>query len=82
MPRGYFDSGTESALTDLREKAIAYESEKLLTSVTAALKRAKIENTWHSTASHIYKNWLNYICERKNASQSDGYEHATCSVSR
>jgi hypothetical protein len=31
------------------------------------LGKATIENPWHSTAVRIYRNWLEYIRERKNA---------------
>jgi homoserine O-succinyltransferase/O-acetyltransferase len=82
IPRGYFDRSTEDALTALREKATSGRSEELLASVTTALEEKEIENTWHFTAAHIYRNWLEYICERKSASQLDGDANATCAVSR
>ena len=82
IPRGYFDRSTEAALTILREKAISCQSEELLADVTTALDKKKSENTWHSTAALIYRNWLEYICAQKNASWREGLANITCSVSR
>ncbi|MGA3047847.1 MAG: homoserine O-succinyltransferase [Terracidiphilus sp.] len=65
LPRGYFDRNTECALAALKEKAMTRRSEELFTSVGTALESAKVENTWHRTAAHIYGNWLKYMCARK-----------------
>jgi homoserine O-succinyltransferase/O-acetyltransferase len=81
IPRGYFDLSTERSLTALREKAMSCRNEESLASVTATLEEKKIENTWHSTATRIYRNWLEYICAQKNESQGDGYEGVACPVS-
>ena len=81
VPRGYFDLSTEGALIALREKAMFCRSEELLANVTAILEEKKIENTWHSTAASIYRNWLEYICAQKNESQRDGYEDVAYPVS-
>lgn len=67
IPHGYFERSTEAALTALREKAIACRSNDLLANVSTVLEEAPIENTWHSTASLLYRNWLEYLCERKYA---------------
>jgi homoserine O-succinyltransferase/O-acetyltransferase len=73
MPRGYFDQGTEDALSTLREKAISLRSNELAASLAIALEKKLIENTWNATAVRIYRNWLEYICERKNESQRDDH---------
>jgi homoserine O-succinyltransferase len=69
IPHGYFDAKTEAALTALREKAMSSKNKDALASVTATLKEVEIENTWHQNAALIYRNWLEYICERKSASE-------------
>jgi homoserine O-succinyltransferase/O-acetyltransferase len=81
MPRAYFDGRTEDALAALQEKAASDRSRELLVSLTTALEQKKIENTWHTTATHIYRNWLEYISERKYASCGDGLGNAECSLS-
>jgi len=40
-------------------------NEELLVDVSTALEKRSIENTWHSTAACIYRNWLSYICVQK-----------------
>jgi homoserine O-succinyltransferase len=71
IPSGYFDPGTEATLTDLRQRALSSRSRDLLSSVSTALDKSKIENTWRSTAAQIYRNWLLYLCAQKAASPLD-----------
>jgi homoserine O-succinyltransferase/O-acetyltransferase len=65
MPRSYFDENTVDALTELREKIMSCRNEELLADVSTTLEKRNIENTWHSTAACIYRNWLSYICVQK-----------------
>jgi homoserine O-succinyltransferase len=65
MPRGYFDHETVMALTALQKEAISRPSEDVLAHALTVLRKSKIENTWHSTAACIYRNWLEYICAQK-----------------
>ncbi len=65
MPRGYFDHETVTALTALQNEAMLRPSEDLLAGVLTVLGKARIVNTWHSTATCIYRNWLEYICAQK-----------------
>lgn len=65
MPQNYFDLPTLSALTALREEATCRRREGMLQEVSAVLGRKSIQNTWHSTAACIYRNWLEYICAQK-----------------
>jgi homoserine O-succinyltransferase/O-acetyltransferase len=64
-PRSYFDEDTAQALTLLCEEAMHRRDEELLTYVSSALEHGAINSTWHSTAACIYKNWLEYIREKK-----------------
>jgi homoserine O-succinyltransferase len=65
MPRSYFDHETVLALTALQNEAISRPREDLLADILTALGKSRIENTWHSTAVCIYRNWLEYICAQK-----------------
>ena len=71
MPRSYFDSTTEGALTALRDKAMSCQSEELFASVCTALDTATVKNAWRPTMARIYRNWLEYIYARKSGSQLD-----------
>ncbi len=65
MPQSYFDRDMTAALTLLQEKAIRGEGGELFAEVSAALAEARIENSWHASATNIYRNWLRYICAKK-----------------
>jgi homoserine O-succinyltransferase/O-acetyltransferase len=67
IPRDYFDRSTEDALAALPEEARSRRSKEVLAGVANALEMAKSEDTWQGTAARIYRNWLEYICERKDA---------------
>lgn len=72
LPVSYFDCGTESVLNALRERAMLCRSEDLFAHVATALEATRVKNKWHRTATGVYRNWLEYICARKNARQLDG----------
>ncbi len=64
-PQGYFDEATSRALAALHSEAVSHRNEELLTYVSSALEHGAIDNTWHSTAACIYRNWLLYIREQQ-----------------
>lgn len=65
MPRDYFDRDTATALTTLQQESRTRPREEVLGEVFRILENASIENTWHSTTTCIYRNWLEYICAKK-----------------
>jgi homoserine O-succinyltransferase len=82
IPHGYLDRDTEHALTALQERAISHVSKKVFASLTTVSRNSTIENTWRSSATHIYRNWVEYVYERKLASRHDAPVNAEYSVSR
>jgi homoserine O-succinyltransferase/O-acetyltransferase len=72
VPHGYFDSAAEEALSSLRESANSLRSDQLLDGIAAVMDKIQIENTWQPTAMLMYRNWLEYICACKDASQPAG----------
>lgn len=82
LPRNYFDSSTESALTVLRDQAVSCRSEESLAGIAAALEKTKIENTWERSAARIYRSWLESICARKSENKGRRYAVASVPVSR
>ena len=64
IPQSYFDDETVDALSVLRERSLCDRSEELLWKYRLRWQR-KIENTWNSSATTIYRNWLEYICAQK-----------------
>jgi len=67
LPRAYFDPATVEALLAIEGRAVSNPSKKLLGEVLTLLRAREVENTWHSTAASIYRNWLEYICAQKDA---------------
>ena len=65
MPRGYFDDATVEALAALRERAVTDRREEVLTDFPTALAAGSVTNTWRATAVNVYRNWLLYMCGRK-----------------
>jgi homoserine O-succinyltransferase len=69
LPRGYFDRATADALTAVRERALCDRRPEVLTVFPTALIASNLANTWHPSAARIYRNWLTYLCDRKQQSQ-------------
>jgi len=82
LPHGYFDRETEVTLTALREKAVSCRGAHMLSSIAAATEDTNIRNTWQSSASRIYRNWLECICARKRESGEKHYSSAKDSADR
>jgi homoserine O-succinyltransferase len=68
MPRSYFDGDTVRVLTALGERAVCDRSGELLLEISRALGVTTIDNTWNSSGTGIYRNWLAYICAQKERS--------------
>jgi homoserine O-succinyltransferase len=73
-PLDYFEKETERSLREIEAKTRTLRQEKLLGEVSAVLDSARIHSTWRSTATLIYRNWLEHLCTQKR--------HVTAPVSR
>lgn len=82
MPANYFDQNTEDALNAVRRQALSSRSMDLLTGLTTALQTNTIGNTWHSTATSMYRNWLEFIHARKNESEENAHVATPYTMSR
>jgi len=67
LPRNYFPAKASDALTQLREKAAVERSEALLPDVSKVLSHVHVANSWTSTATSIYRNWLHYLVAEKDS---------------
>jgi homoserine O-succinyltransferase len=70
LPRSYFDNDTQNALESLREQALSGQAQTLQANLSDILEKLTIDNSWNSTATCIYRNWLQYIQEQKSETQS------------
>ena len=65
LPHGYFEQDTAAAFAQFRERALANRSPDLMSSLPLREAGDKLVNTWHSTATSIYRGWLRWIVERR-----------------
>jgi homoserine O-succinyltransferase len=73
MPCGYFNNAATRFLAEFRETARAHPSEGQLTLFPEAMVVEGLQNSWHSSANSVYRNWLQYVLSRKaEASQFAG----------
>jgi Homoserine O-succinyltransferase len=80
MPVNYLGQNTEDALNAVWKQAS--DTKDLLTDLTTALQTKSIRNTWHSTATSMYRNWLEFICTRRNVTEVDTHVATTYTMSR
>jgi homoserine O-succinyltransferase len=64
MPRGYFDSSARKLLDDFQENALSDLREDLMQSFPEEALLDTV-NSWKSSATGVYQNWLQYIATKK-----------------
>ena len=80
MPRHYFDAAAETRLTDFRDAVPAdhreegrrehARREELMDDFPEAAVAGTLQKSWHSSATAIYRNWLEYVVEKKRKSMT------------
>lgn len=61
MPRGYFDPTGEKLLSEFCEMALANPREGLMDGFPDRELAARLHKCWHSSATAIYREWLDYL---------------------
>jgi homoserine O-succinyltransferase len=64
MPKGYFDSRATKLLTDFRETVVSDPREELMAAFPDAVADT-LQNPWRSSATCVYRNWLQYVVSKK-----------------
>jgi homoserine O-succinyltransferase/O-acetyltransferase len=64
MPHGYFDATAAKILTEFQQDALAHPREEQLGFFPEVVVNM-LQNTWQSSATAIYRNWLNYVLTKK-----------------
>jgi homoserine O-succinyltransferase/O-acetyltransferase len=64
-PSGYFDTEAEQILTAFRRQALADSRPEVFADFPADQLAKNLVNTWHPTASRIYRNWLSYMASQR-----------------
>jgi len=65
MPKGYFDAAATNLLTDFREVVLSDRREELMEGFPEVALVDRLQNTWHSSATSIYRNWLHYLVTKR-----------------
>ena len=65
MPQGYFDAAATQLLIEFQETAGAHRREEQLVFFPEAVVAGSLQNTWQSSATCVYRNWLQYVLTKK-----------------
>lgn len=65
MPHGYFGAEATQLLSEFRNVALADPREEVMEAFPEAAVVGSLHNTWRSSATCIYRNWLQYTLSRK-----------------
>jgi homoserine O-succinyltransferase len=65
MPEGYFDAAVARLLTDFQDVLLVDRREELMDGFPEMALAGKLQRTWHSSATAIYRNWLRYVVLNK-----------------
>jgi homoserine O-succinyltransferase/O-acetyltransferase len=68
MPHGYFGAEATAMLNQFRERALLNGSEDVMTAFPEEFLFKQLQNTWRSSATRIYSNWMHHVQSRKNES--------------
>jgi homoserine O-succinyltransferase/O-acetyltransferase len=64
MPHGYFDGTATEMLKNYRERAMADRREEAIDLFPESVTKS-LQNTWQASANGVYKNWLQYMVQRR-----------------
>jgi homoserine O-succinyltransferase/O-acetyltransferase len=65
IPQGYFGAAATKVLTDFEGTARSDTREELLAAFPQPFVLGTFQNTWRSSATGVYRNWLQYVALRK-----------------
>jgi homoserine O-succinyltransferase len=66
MPHGYFDRAAAKVLNNFRAAALTNPQEELLAAFPETAVADTLQCTWNSSATRMYRNWLQYLGSRKS----------------
>jgi len=66
MPDGYFGTEARKVLNQFRQSALSHGTEDVMTAFPEEFLFKHLQNTWRSSATRIYGNWMRYVQSRKN----------------
>jgi homoserine O-succinyltransferase len=66
MPTGYFDAASTRLVREFRDLVLPDRREELMEGFPEAVLAGSLQNTWRSSATAIYRNWLHYVVSNKS----------------
>jgi homoserine O-succinyltransferase len=66
VPKGYFDAVSTKIVTEFRDVVLANRREELMEGFPQPALAGRLQKTWHSSATAIYRNWLRYLVSNKS----------------
>jgi homoserine O-succinyltransferase len=66
MPTDYFDAAPTRLVTEFRDLVLSDRREELMEGFPEAVLAGGLQNTWRSSATAIYRNWLHYVVSNKS----------------
>jgi homoserine O-succinyltransferase/O-acetyltransferase len=78
LPEQYFDAAATEMLNAFRAQALADRREELLSAFPTEQTFGNVSHAWHAQALRTYRNWLNYIVERKASQTQPAPPRRTC----
>jgi homoserine O-succinyltransferase len=67
MPYGYFGTAAAKVLGEFRETALSHPREELIAAIPEVAMGDGLESAWHSVATRVYRNWLQYVISRRTS---------------
>jgi len=67
LPHGYFDDAASQLLAEFRQNAEANPHEGIFAAFPESEVADMLQNSWHASATHIYRNWLQFLRSKKAA---------------
>jgi homoserine O-succinyltransferase len=75
MPEGYFDQRSGNVLDAFRESVLKNRDADRMSQFPDAAVVDSLQNTWKTSASAIYRNWLKYLVSHKSVSATGSAVH-------
>jgi homoserine O-succinyltransferase len=75
MPEGYFDQRSGNVLDAFRESVLKNRDADRMSQFPDAAVVDSLQNTWNTSASAIYRNWLKYLVSHKSVSATGSAVH-------
>jgi homoserine O-succinyltransferase/O-acetyltransferase len=64
-PHGYFGLEALTRLKEFQQKAMTERSEEIMAEFPEAFVTSHLQNGWHDSAVRVYRNWLEFLSEKK-----------------